>query len=77
MIFVVLSLYAGKPQKLNIGVNIFADFDSVIALVQIQLSLPEKSTRKRAFFNEINPYGICEMHFVREICFACEMRGGA
>ena len=26
MIFVVLSLYAGKTRKLNIGVNIFAGF---------------------------------------------------
>jgi len=26
MIFVILSLYAGKARKLNIGVNIFAGF---------------------------------------------------
>ena len=41
-------------------------------------SLPEKkqplSTRQRLFlFNEINPFEICEMHFVREIA---EVVGG-
>ena len=27
----------------------------------------KKSTLRRAFFSEINPFGICEMHFVGEI----------
>ena len=37
----------------------------------------EKSTLRRAFFNEINPCGICEMPFGREIWLApCEMPAG-
>ena len=28
-----------------------------------------KSSFRAAFFSEINPFGICEMHFVREIRF--------
>ncbi len=32
MIFVILSLYAGKTRKLNIGVNIFAGRANVIAV---------------------------------------------
>ena len=37
--------------------------------VQVWVAPPEKSVLnfQYAFFNEINPFRICEMHFVREI----------
>jgi len=44
MISVILSLCAGKPEKLNIGVNIFADFDSVIARDRILVPQPKRET---------------------------------
>ena len=59
-----------------VGGNHFGVFPWVF--VSLRRSFTEKkqplSTRQRLFlFNEINPFEICEMHFVREIA---EVVGG-